>query len=80
MPKKWLEPISISYSAVTRPCEKGEGRHQALALLREVPERLLEPDLMSSDTMPRARARSASIGSRFCHRCTRCVGVGFSQA
>ncbi|CAK0790318.1 unnamed protein product, partial [Prorocentrum cordatum] len=42
------EPNVISYSAGTSACEKGGQWQRALALLSEMPEAKLEPDIIFS--------------------------------
>ncbi|CAK0824584.1 unnamed protein product [Prorocentrum cordatum] len=56
-----LEPDVISYSAGISACEKGEQWQRALALLSDMRETKLEPDV-SATTLGSARARRASSG------------------
>ncbi|CAK0804248.1 unnamed protein product, partial [Prorocentrum cordatum] len=58
-----LEANVISYSAGISACELGRQWHRALALLSEMREAKLEPDVMSATTLGSARARRASMAA-----------------
>ncbi|CAK0804247.1 unnamed protein product [Prorocentrum cordatum] len=67
-----LEANVISYSAGISACELGRQWHRALALLSEMREAKLEPDVMSATTLGSARARRASSGSGLWRCSARC--------